>query len=115
MALRMDRVAVEFDDAIENCDYVDSLGYASDLTDAESDEECAVTPRGVERVGPRCSKRTYGVFVADDVVPERRVRSRLDEQIELLRAIIPNSRSVSTLDSLISVCLVPVFQVGRGL
>lgn len=86
MALRMG----QFDDAVENCDYAD-VGYASDLTDAESDEECAYVPRVPECGAPRSSKRTCGAGSENGVVPERRVRSRIDEQLELLRAVIPVS------------------------
>lgn len=81
----------------EKCDYAE-VDYASDLTDAESDEEYGTSPPRVlsERVGPRSFKRTYGVFVDNGVtVPERRLRSRIDEQLELLRAVVPNSNTVS--------------------
>lgn len=80
----------------EKCDYAE-VDYASDLTDAESDEEYGTSPPRVlsERVGPRSFKRTYGVFVDNGVtVPERRLRSRIDEQLELLRAVVPNSNTV---------------------
>jgi len=71
------------------------VGYASDLTDAESDEECAYVPRVPECVAPRSSKRTRDALSENGVVPERRVRSRIDEQLELLRAVIPVSGTVS--------------------
>lgn len=77
--------------------FTDALEYASDVTDAESDGEYVCTPRALgARVGPRNSKRTYGVFLDNGVVPERRLRSRIDEQLVLLRALIPNSCTVST-------------------
>lgn len=75
-----------FYDVARVCDSAEEDEYASDLTDAESDEEYAPGPRGV--------KRTFsdnGV-----VVSERRKRSRIDEQLALLRAVIPNSRTVGT-------------------
>jgi hypothetical protein len=88
-------MAMEFSHALGYCDYAD-VEYASDLTDSESDEEYAYTPRAFERTLPRSSKRTYGVFVdSAGVVPERRKRSRIDEQLELLRAAIPNLCTVS--------------------
>lgn len=89
-------VPVVYDDAVENCEYED-VGYASDLTDAESDDECVFTPMArVERVGSWSSKRTYGVIVGNGVAPERRVRRRIDEKIEELRAVIPYSCTVSS-------------------
>ncbi|KAG0565060.1 hypothetical protein KC19_8G160400 [Ceratodon purpureus] len=84
-------IAMELNDVLGYCDYAD-VGYGSDLTDTESDvEEYEFTPRAFEQTVPRSSKRTYGVFVDSDAVGmERRKRSRIDEQIQLLRAAIPN-------------------------
>ena len=88
-------MAMELSDAIGYCEYAD-LDYASDLTDTENDEEYAFTPRAFELTVPRSSKRTYGVFVESDAIPERGKRSRIDEQLELLRVAIPNLCTVST-------------------
>ncbi|XP_024358924.1 transcription factor ICE1 [Physcomitrium patens] len=80
----------------EQCDIFDLHNYAdqeywSDLEDLEVDEEYAVTPREFEPVVPRSSKRTYGVFVNSEAVPERWQRRRIHGQFELLRAATPNS------------------------
>jgi hypothetical protein len=79
-------MAMELNEALGYCGDAD-VEYASDLTDSESDEEYACSSRAFER----SAKRTYEVFVdSDGVVPERRKRSRIDEQLELLRAAIPD-------------------------
>lgn len=95
MALRMG-IAMEWSDVVGYCDYAD-VEYESDLTDTESDEEYAFAPMSFERtvVARRSTKRTYGVFLDSEAVPERRKRSRIDEQLELLRAAIPNLCTVS--------------------
>lgn len=85
----------------EQCDIFDLHNYAdqeywSDLEDLEVDEEYAVTPREFEPVVPRSSKRTYGVFVNSEAVPERWQRRRIHGQFELLRAATPNSCTVSS-------------------
>lgn len=70
--------------ALEYCNYED---YGSDL-----DDEYAFTPRAFERTtAPRSSKRTYGLFLESDPDPERKLRPKIDEQLELLRAVLPNS------------------------
>lgn len=70
---------------LEYCSYAEE--YASDL-----DDEYAFTLRAFERTtAPRSSKRTYGLFLESDPVPERRLRPKIDEQLELLRAVLPNS------------------------
>lgn len=81
--------AVQFTDAVGY--YCENVDYASDLTDAESDEEYGCVPRALERVVSRSSKRTYGACLDHGVVPERRLRCRVDEQLALLRAVIPVS------------------------
>lgn len=90
MALSMS-IPMELNDALDYCNYADQ-DYPSDLTDTENDEELyAFTPRAFERTVPRSSKRTYGLFLDSDAVPERRLRSKINEQLELLRAVLPNS------------------------
>lgn len=67
---------------LDYCNYGED--YGSDL-----DDEYAITPRAFE--APRSSKRTYGLFLESDPVPERKLRPKIDEQLELLRAVLPNS------------------------
>lgn len=75
------------------CDSAEEDEYASDLTDAESDEEYAPGARGVKRT-----------FSDNGVVSERRIRSRIDEQLALLRAVLPNSRSDERASVLTGAC-----------
>jgi len=82
-------------DVARVCDSAEEDEYASDLTDAESDEEYACAP------GPRGVKRT---FSDNGVVSERRIRSRIDEQLALLRAVIPNSRTDERASVLTGAC-----------
>lgn len=104
MALSMS-IPMELNDALDYCNYADQ-DYPSDLTDTENDEELyAFTPRAFERTVPRSSKRTYGLFLDSDAVPERRLRSKINEQLELLRAVLPNSCTVSTFLSRSSTCV----------
>lgn len=81
-------------------DFSDSVGYVNyadhDLTDIENDEDYAYTPTAFQPVLPRSCKRTYGVFLGSEVVLERKLRSRMHGQLEQLRAVIPNSFTVST-------------------
>ncbi|XP_024356358.1 transcription factor SCREAM2 [Physcomitrium patens] len=83
---------LEFNDAVDYFNYTNQ-DYSSDLTDTENDEEYACTPRGFQPILPRSCKRTYGVFLESEVVPERRLRGRIHEQLELLGAVIPSSCS----------------------
>lgn len=85
-------IVMELSEVVGGCDDYADVEYASDLTDTEEEEEEFVcTPRALERVVPRSSKRTYDKFLESEAVSERRKRCRIDEQIELLRAAIPNS------------------------
>jgi hypothetical protein len=91
-------VSLHNEAAVELFDLTDQE-YLSDVTSTgESDQEdFASVPRAFEQVVPRNLKRTYGVLVdSSSLVPERRLRTRVDEQLELLRAILPNSCTVST-------------------
>ena len=81
-------IVMELSEVVGGCDDYADVEYASDLTDTE---EFACTPRALERVVPWSSKRTYDKFLESEAVSERRKRCRIDEQIELLRAAIPNS------------------------
>lgn len=91
-------VSLHNEAAVELFDLTDQE-YNSDVTSTgDSDQEdFSSVPRAFERVVPRNLKRTYGVLVdSSSVLPERRLRTRVDEQLEFLRAILPNSCTVST-------------------
>ncbi|KAG0609093.1 hypothetical protein M758_8G156800 [Ceratodon purpureus] len=97
MALSMEMVR-EWSDVVGYCE--NEVDYESGLTDTESGGEeeeeeeyaFAYAPVAYERtvVARRSTKRTYGVFLEREVEPVRRKRSRVDEQLELLRDAIPN-------------------------
>lgn len=70
--------------------------YYSDDDSADfeqSSDDFSTVPRAFENVVPRSLKRTYGVF-PDDVLPQRRSKSKLDEHLEFLRELIPNNQRV---------------------
>lgn len=82
-------VAVDCSGAVGYCDHAEE-GYASDLTDVESDEDYSCSPEVFEHGVARGSKRTCGVFVDSEAVPSRRLRSRIDWQFDVLMTIAPN-------------------------
>lgn len=87
-------VAVDCSGAVGYCDHAEE-GYASDLTDVESDEDYSCSPEVFEHGVARGSKRTCGVFVDSEAVPSRRLRSRIDWQFDVLMTIAPNLCTVS--------------------
>lgn len=70
--------------------------FSDDLSDSgdDSDVEFAAVPKAFEPVVPRNLKRTYGIIV-DDLRSERRIKTaKLDEQLQYLRHIIPDTHRV---------------------
>jgi hypothetical protein len=70
--------------------------FSDDLSDSgdDSDVEFAAVPKAFETVAPRNLKRTYGIIV-DDLRSERRIKTaKLDEQLQYLRHIIPDTYRV---------------------
>lgn len=85
---------MEFSEALEHYQDFADQEYYSDLAESDGDHEFASMPQAFEQVVPRRLKRTYGVLV-DGVVPDRRLKSRIDEQLEVLRSMLPNNCTVS--------------------
>jgi hypothetical protein len=91
------RVAMEFNDGVEYSNLEDFS--TSDLTNIENDgEEYGAESTSTPSVERRGLKRDHGMCGDSGaaVQPERRLRSRIQEQFALLRAVVPNLRTVST-------------------
>ncbi|XP_024375463.1 transcription factor SCREAM2 [Physcomitrium patens] len=69
--------------------------YASDVSSDSEDEEVFKT---LESNVPRSGKRTYGV-PAEKIFPEhRRKNAKLDQQLAILRSMLPSGREVKTFE-----------------